>query len=39
LKLTVKDPELLTLLKVIRQDPQTEAIRSIVDDLRRSGIG
>ena len=38
-KLTVKDPELLTLLKVMRQDPPTEAIRSIVDDLRRRGVG
>jgi hypothetical protein len=39
LKLTVKDPELLTLLKVMRQDPQTEAMRSIIEDLRRRGIG
>lgn len=38
-RLGVKDPEMETLIKVLRDDPQKEAAQSILDDLRRRGLG
>jgi len=37
-RLGVKDPEMETLIRVLRDDPQKEAMQNILDDLRHRGL-